>query len=148
MLWVLAGLLVIVLGALLWVVLRARSGPPDAPTNSRRPAPTRPLPARGPTTWGKTVVVPDPANACLAALRLEGQSFATEAAPRLPLANCTMVDQCQCHYVPAQDRRQGRERRSGVDRRTHLRFEPGKEGDRRKGKDRRHRNTYDWDNTV
>jgi hypothetical protein len=92
-------------------------------------------------------VVSDPAKACPAALRLEGQSFANEAAPRLPLSDCSVAN-CHCHYVPAEERRTGVERRSGADRRTQLRFEPGKTGDRRSGKDRRHRKGYEWDRTI
>lgn len=148
MLWVLAGLLVVILAALAWVVLRIRPERP-APSPQRQDSPSaRPAPRRTAATWGKTVVVPDPANACPAVLRIRGQSLSNEAAPRLPLANCTMSDRCQCHYVPAPDRRTGGERRSGADRRTQLRFEPGKAGDRRSGKDRRHRGGYDWDRTV
>lgn len=148
MLWVLTGLLVIILAVLLWVVLRARSGRSDAIPDSLNPSTARAAPARAPPTWGKTVVVPDPANACPAVLRIQGQSFANEAAPRLPLATCSIANQCQCRYVPATERRRGEERRSGTDRRTQLRFEPGKEGDRRTGKDRRYRKGYDWDKTI
>jgi hypothetical protein len=147
MLWVLAGLLTVVLGALLWVLLRSRPDRTVVPTESRDAPPVRPKP-RLPATWGKTIVVPDPANACPAVLRIQGQSFANEAAPRLPLVNCSVANQCKCHFVPAAERRRGEDRRSGTDRRTQLRFEPGKPGDRRTGKDRRHRKGYDWDHTI
>jgi hypothetical protein len=147
MLWLLAGLLVVILAALAWVVLRARSRGPVAAPQRQESTPARPAPRRPAATWGKTVVVPDPANACPAVLTMRGQSFSNEAAPRLPLASCTMTDRCQCRYVPAPERRKGDERRSGEDRRTQLRFEPGRPGDRRSGKDRRRRG-YDWDHTV
>ena len=147
MLWVLAGLLTAVLGALLWVLLRHRRDKAEVPTESRDSPVARPKP-RPTATWGKTVVVPDPADACPAVLRIKGQSFANEAAPRLPLANCSIANRCKCRYVPAVERRKSDERRSGTDRRTQLRFEPGKPGDRRTGKDRRHRKGYDWDQTI
>jgi hypothetical protein len=147
MLWVVSGLLTVVLVTLLWVLFRSRSDRADPAEERRDPPPARPKP-RPAATWGKTVVVPDPGDACPAVLRIKGQSFANEAAPRLPLANCSIANRCKCHYVPAVERRKGEERRSGTDRRTQLRFEPGKAGDRRSGKDRRHRKGYDWDQTI
>lgn len=147
MIWVLVGLLIVVLGAVLWVVLRARSAKAEAVVASHQPLPARPTPSRPAATWGKVVVVPDPAAACPAVLRLQGQSFPNDDAPRLPLPDCSVAN-CQCRYAPAKERRNGAERRSGMDRRTQLRFEPGKPGDRRSGKDRRHRRGYDWDHTI
>jgi hypothetical protein len=146
-LWVLVGLLVLVLGAVVWVVMRSRSDRSVSPAGTQETQPARPLPKRSAASWGKTVVVPDPAKACPAVLRIQGQSFTNEAAPRLPLSNCSVAN-CQCHYAPAKERRAAEERRSGMDRRTQLRFEPGKAGDRRSGKDRRHRKGYDWDQTI
>jgi hypothetical protein len=150
MIWVLIALTILVLGTILWVVLRSRAEPPSTrtATASQQPPAARPTPARStPTTWGKTVVVPDPAKACPAVLRIQGQTFESDAAPRLPLADCSFAN-CQCHYVAAKERRSNAERRSGTDRRTQLRFEPGDPGDRRSGKDRRHRKGYDWDRTI
>jgi hypothetical protein len=148
MVWLLAGLLVVVVAAIAWVLLRSRSHAADpAPAQQDAPA-ARPAPRRAPPTWGKTVLVPDPANACPAVLKIRGQALSNESAPRLPLADCTMADRCQCRFMPAPERRIGAERRSGTDRRTQLRFEPGKAGDRRSGKDRRHRGRYDWDHTI
>lgn len=147
MLWVLVGVLVLVLGAVVWVLMRSRSERSLPTADARQALPPRPPPKRPAASWGKTVVVPDPAKACPAVLRIQGQSFTNEAAPRLPLSNCSVAN-CQCHYVPAEERRAGPERRSGTDRRSQLRFEPGKEGDRRSGKDRRHRKGYDWNQTI
>ncbi len=149
MLWVLIGLLLVVLAALLWVILRNRpdKAPSLAPTATRHLPPGTPAPQRELKTWGKTVVVPDPANACPAVLKIAGKSFDNDEAPRLPLASCGNAN-CQCHYAPAKERRNGEERRSGKDRRTGLRFEPGKPGDRRSGQDRRRRKGYDWNSTI
>ena len=147
MLWVLIGLLLVVVAVLLWVVLRNRPDKVLAPTATKPLPASTPAPKHEPKTWGKTVVVPDPAAAGPAVLKIAGQSFENNEAPRLPLASCGNAN-CQCHYAPAKERRNGQERRSGKDRRTGLRFEPGKPGDRRSGQDRRHRKGYDWDSTI
>ncbi len=147
LLWVLVGLMIVVLAALVWVALRNRPEKTLAPHTGNGPPATKAVPKREPQSWGKTVVVPDPANACPAVLKLQGQSFDNDEAPRLPLPSCGNAT-CQCHYVAAKERRTGKERRSGQDRRTGLRFEPGKPGDRRSGRDRRHRKGYDWDSTI
>ena len=147
MAWILVCLLVVVIAALVWVVLRNRPEKVLAPVPSKPSTPGKPAPKAEPATWGKTVVVPDPANACPAVLKIQGQSFANDEAPRLPLTSCGIAN-CRCHYVPSKEQRSGKERRSGKDRRADLRFEPGKPGDRRSGKDRRHRKGYDWDSTI
>ena len=147
MLWVLIGLVLVVLAALLWVILRNRPDKPLIPTTTK-PLPSGTSAPRGePKSWGKMVVVPDPGNACPAVLQIAGQSFENDEAPRLPLASCGNAN-CQCDYTPAVERRSGQERRSGNDRRTGLRFEPGKPGDRRSGQDRRRRKGYDWNSTI
>lgn len=148
MLWLLGGLLLVVLAGLLWVVLRARSEVPPLHPARQAPAALPKAPPRGAaSSWGITVVVPDPDTACPAVLRIQGRSFANEAAPSLPLSNCSSAN-CRCYYEPAPERRKTKERRSGEDRRAQLRFEPDKPVDRRSGKDRRQRKSYDWDHTV
>jgi len=145
--WVLAALLVVVLATLAWVVVRRRSADAaSAAADKPQSLPSKPPTKRPPDTWGKTVVVPDPAKACPAVLAIQGKSFPNDDAPRLPLSACSVAT-CQCHFVPAKERRASPERRSQADRRGELRFEPGKEGDRRSGKDRR-RKGYDWHQTI
>ena len=143
LIWILAalvGLVLVVVGWVIWHNRSDRSGIEPA-------APAAALKRVIKPTWGKTIVVADPAKACEAALQISGQSFPNEAAPRLPLAGCTSAD-CKCYYIPARERRFRTERRSGTDRRTGLRYEPGQPGDRRSGKDRRHRGHYDWEDTI
>jgi hypothetical protein len=142
--WILAALVGLVLAAVVWVIWHSRSDrsalaqlAPEAGTPKRVIKPT----------WGKTVVVPDPAKACEAVLKISGQSFPEGEVPRLPLASCSSAD-CKCYFIPARERRFRPERRSGKDRRTGLRFEPGQPGDRRSGKDRRNQGHYDWDKTI
>lgn len=147
LLWALVGLLGLVLVAVSWVLLRSRSDRSDPAPDAEQAPPSQVLPKRAPASWGKVLVVSDPKRACRAVLKIQGQTFPSEAAPRLPLADCSVAN-CRCHFVPAKERRAGTERRSGLDRRSQLRFEPGKPGDRRSGKDRRRRDTHEWDQTI
>jgi hypothetical protein len=144
MVWILAALIALVLCAVVWVIWRTRSDASVEPAPP--PAATAPRRALRPT-WGKAIVVPDRAKACQAVLQLDGHEFPNADAPRLPLPSCT-VSNCKCYYVPARERRLRTERRSGIDRRSGLRYEPGQPGDRRSGKDRRHGDNYDWDHTI
>jgi hypothetical protein len=95
--------------------------------------------------WGRQLVVPDPARACQTARILDGQSFALDKVPALPLKDCTCAH-CACHFEALRDRRGDPERRAGHDRRDHIRFEDRK--DRRIGHDRRKSDHYDWKFTV
>ena len=145
MVWILAALVGLVLAAVLWVLWKNRGQNSLAPAPATAPAAAAKRVVKA--TWGKTIVVPDRSQACDAVLKIAGQSFPNEDAPRLPLPSCTFGN-CKCYYIPARERRLKTERRSGVDRRTGLRYEPGKAGDRRTGKDRRHSKHYDWDHTI
>jgi hypothetical protein len=44
---------------------------------------------------------------CEAATLLKGQRLLSADAPRLPLATCDRVDQCDCRYLHHDDRRAG-----------------------------------------
>jgi len=147
LIWIVVGLLVVVLAGIAWVAFRTRS-PADPPAaNHRTVAPGQTFVREEVKTWGKTLIVPNPAEACPAVLIIQGQSFRNEDAPRLPLTGCGSTN-CKCHYVPAREMRTGKERRSGIDRRSSLRYEPGKPDDRRSGKDRRKHGRYDWEHPV
>ena len=50
-------------------------------------------------------------NACKAARELEGRRFLSNAAPRLPLPECDVLE-CNCRFVHHKDRRSGDDRRS------------------------------------
>jgi len=83
-------------------------------------------------------------NACDAAKAMTGRRFLSNAAPRLPLPECDLLE-CRCKFAHYDDRRAGRDRRSA--------FAPGgatgttgsyererrEKTDRRKGGDQ-----YDW----
>ncbi len=53
----------------------------------------------------KGVVILAEDGACAAAIKLRGQRFLSRSAPRLPLAECTKQDQCECKYRHVTDRR-------------------------------------------
>ena len=51
------------------------------------------------------------ANACQAAKAMSGRRFLSNAAPRLPLPECDVLD-CRCRFAHHDDRRSGKDRRS------------------------------------
>jgi hypothetical protein len=50
-------------------------------------------------------------SACSAAKSLEGKRFLSSAAPRIPLAECDVLE-CKCRFVHYSDRREGDDRRN------------------------------------
>lgn len=50
-------------------------------------------------------------NACNAARELEGRRFLSSAAPKMPLAECDVLE-CSCRFVHHDDRRAHKDRRS------------------------------------
>ena len=67
--------------------------------------------AGGATTAYHAVSIKYSDNACSAARDLEGRRFLSSAAPRLPLAECDVLE-CKCRFVHHKDRRAGKDRRS------------------------------------
>ena len=60
----------------------------------------------------KAVVILSGDSACAAVRELRSKRFLSRSAPRLPLAECTIQDRCQCKYRHLGDRR-GVQRRVG-----------------------------------
>jgi hypothetical protein len=138
MIWI--AVLLSVAGLAAWFYVRAdraRSAPAMAP-GVRPPPPA-------PRYWGKRLCLGTPERACQAALAAQGHEYPMERAPILPLPGCTA--QCACHFEPLAERRSGKERRVGNDRRDGVRFDLARE-DRRVGKDRRRGDSYDWHYTA
>ena len=50
-------------------------------------------------------------SACEAAKAMDGRRFLSEAAPRLPLPDCDVLE-CNCRFTHHKDRRTGKDRRS------------------------------------
>jgi len=93
-----------------------------------------------PTLWR---IVPSRRNGgCASALRLEEHRFKAESRPKLPLPGCTMTWACRCRYEAAPERRV-QSRRSGVDRRERVRFDPSNPP-RRRGPGRRREDWIGW----
>ena len=97
----LLGLALIVLVA--WLYLRGRK--PDT-------APSQPESLTD-TSSGKyhAVSIKYDSNACEAAKAMDGRRFLSNAAPRLPLPDCDVLE-CNCRFTHHKDRRSGKDRRS------------------------------------
>jgi hypothetical protein len=73
----------------------------DAAKVSASAKPQRPSP---PTAFQSVSILQGP-KACCASKDVAKVRFLTKQAPQLPLASCTMQDQCHCRYVKHADRR-------------------------------------------
>jgi hypothetical protein len=76
------------------------------------------------------------AYACRAANELAGQRFLASDAPSLPLPACD-ADECDCHFIHHNDRRNGKDRRSPFTSGGLAAATGTFAGERRKGQDRR-----------
>lgn len=101
---VLSLLIVAVLLGLLLIVRRQK------PAADRRPPPRRPK-AGKPDSAFHAVSISYAGNACETAKNMEGRRFLSNAAPRLPLPECDVLE-CKCRFVHHQDRRKGADRRN------------------------------------
>jgi len=82
-------------------------------------------------------------NACDAARALDGRRFLSSAAPKLPLAECDVLE-CRCRFVHHKDRRAGKDRRSPFGP-SGLGAATGEfEVEQRKARDRRAENDEDF----
>ena len=97
--------LLIIVGVLLlaWLLLRRRNARKkgEAPKAATRPG----------NTAYHAVSIKLGEQACEAARAMSGRRFLSNAAPRLPLADCDAA-QCHCRFVHHNDRRSGKDRRS------------------------------------
>ncbi len=115
---------------LAWLLIRRRSASATKKAESATPRVSQK------STKFHAVSIRFESNACKAARAMEGRRFLSNAAPRLPLPECDVLD-CNCRFIHHKDRRTGRDRRSP--------FGPGGMGggtgrfeqEQRKGGDRR-----------
>ena len=122
--------LILVVMLLIWLFLRRRQA-----QSSQQPDPAAETISRKNTKY-HAVSIRFESNACRAARDMEGRRFLSSAAPRLPLAECDVLE-CNCRFIHHKDRRSGKDRRSP--------FAPGGIGgstgkyeqEQRKGEDRR-----------
>ena len=96
-------LILLLLGAT-WLFIRRRQTPKDDDQQDI----TR---ASGPGTEYHAVSIKLSGNACRAAREMEGRRFLSSAAPKLPLAECDVLE-CKCRFVHHQDRRIAKDRRT------------------------------------
>ena len=131
-------LMALLLGLLfgIWLIVRLRRGAnAESATTPARPSATN--------SAFHAVSIKYSGNACKAASELAGRRFLATAAPKLPLADCDLLE-CNCRFIHHKDRRLGKDRRSP--------FAPsgfgGGTGDYerelRSGKDRRSSNHEDF----
>ena len=95
-------LLLLLLGV--WLILRLRKG---ADTESSRPSAS---PSAVNSAF-HAVSIQFSSSACKAAREMAGRRFLGTAAPKLPLADCDVLE-CNCRFVHHKDRRAGKDRRS------------------------------------
>lgn len=117
---------------LVWAVRRkrARAARPSAPAaaSTRTESDRLDYLKRSGLYWGVTLQTPEGHPGCPRVQELLGREFTLDQAPRLPLPGCTL--DCQCHYHPLLEQRSGTPRRVHHDRRSILRYEPGKKNRR------------------
>ena len=98
--------LLIIAGVLLlaWLLLRRRN------TSKKKEEAPKAATRLGNTAY-HAVSIKFGENTCAAARAMAGRRFLSNAAPRLPLADCDAA-QCHCRFVHHNDRRSGKDRRS------------------------------------
>lgn len=96
--------LVLVLLLAIWLMVRLRK---SASADEPRPAPR----VRRSTTAYHAVSIKFSGTACKAAKEMEGRRFLSTAAPKLPLAECDVLE-CNCRFAHHADRRAGKDRRN------------------------------------
>ena len=95
--------ILILLGALWWLLRLRRAAAKDAAESSSQP--------RSSNSQYHAVSMHVGNHACRSAREMVGRRFLATAAPKLPLAGCDVLD-CQCKFVHHKDRRATRDRRS------------------------------------
>lgn len=136
-------LIVVVIGALIWLISgrgaqtlkrrgkRQKTAEPVKPGSPRQvKAQALDKLANNKQFWGVEIQH----AGCPAANELTHRQYSFEAAPQLPLEDCTTTH-CTCQYIGLIENRRSH-RRSQEDRRENLRFDVDKP-DRRSAKDRR-----------
>ncbi len=95
---------IVVLG-LVFFFIRRKGAPHD-----QRPVAARPAKASASTAF-HAVSIKFASSACSAAKSLEGKRFLSDAAPRIPLSECDVLE-CKCRFVHYSDRREHDDRRN------------------------------------
>lgn len=96
--------IILILAVIFFVVRNKGSG-----SKPQSPA-ARPVKAAA-TSEFHAVSIRFHSSACSAAKSLDGKRFLSSAAPRIPLAECDVLE-CKCRFVHHSDRREGDDRRN------------------------------------
>jgi len=120
---------VVVLLIAAWLYVRSRQA---SKSQESRPA----LRADNPSTAYHAVSIKFASNACAAAKEMANRRFLSTAAPKLPLAECNVME-CKCRFVHHKDRRARKDRRSPFGPSGFGGATGSFEGEHRAGKDRR-----------
>ena len=86
-----------------WLVRKRREGSPETSSYKVRP--------KTANTQFHAVSIKYEGRACEAAKNMIGRRFLATAAPRLPLAECDVLE-CSCRFAHHEDRRSHKDRRS------------------------------------
>lgn len=115
--------------ALVYFLIRRKGPAPEQRADALRPA------NLSSTSEFHAVSIKFASGACSAAKSLEGKRFLSDAAPRIPLPECDVLE-CQCRFAHYADRRKRDNRRSPY--RTGIAGETGThQQERRRQADRR-----------
>ena len=124
----LAALVLVALLAV-WLLLRRRQ--------ARKLTAEKPVMRAGSTSAAyHAVSIKYSSNACSAAKELEGRRFLSSAAPKLPLAECDVLE-CKCRFVHHKDRRADKDRRGPFAPSGYGSATGSHQVEQREGKDRR-----------
>ncbi len=126
-------ILVLLLG--IWLIIRLRKG-------ATVKKPVKPASSSANAAF-HAVSIKFPSNACKAARDLAGRRFLSNAAPKLPLPECDVLE-CSCRFMHHKDRRSSQNRRSPFGPSGFGSATGKHETEQRKGEDRRHRDEDDY----
>ena len=90
--------------AIIWLIAKIRNQKTET-------APVKSSSSKDDTGSFHAVAIKYSGNACDAAKAMTGRRFLSNAAPRLPLPECNLLE-CRCIFAHYNDRRTGRDRRS------------------------------------
>jgi hypothetical protein len=133
--YLLLAALILVASLAVWLMFRRR----QAGKSTAQKAVTR---ARSTTATYHAVSIKFSSSACSAARDLEGRRFLSSAAPKLPLADCDVLE-CKCRFVHHKDRRAGKDRRSPFAPTGFSSTTGSHQVEQREGNDRRDRRDKD-----
>ncbi len=98
-------IVVILILAVIYFFVRSKGSDSKPQSPASRPVKT------AATSEFHAVSIKFPSSACSAAKSLDGKRFLSSAAPRIPLAECDVLE-CKCRFVHYSDRREGDDRRN------------------------------------